>query len=135
VTISKERLEQALALRMRLDSATNMLNASLLKVEENLRGLALGATARVPLPLCASLVWKKKGKDWGLFIERGRSTTRGPTMVPLLQSSRAERIAAANALPHLLEALIAQVNEESASVDHALGEIQNTFAVLEEAAK
>lgn len=102
-----DQAARARATAARLTEATEVLNDVLGDAETALHSLGLFVEQSVPIPGMAGhhLSFTKDRGVWRLALIVHRTT--GSRVVPIDQTSRAVRIAAAAALPALLEALIA----------------------------
>jgi hypothetical protein len=100
----RERLRQAKAGARALSAMTDELNATIAEVQAMLNDLRLGVPARVEMKNGRTLAFGRCGSEWGFFIE--------DTDVVLLKAGRADRVAAAESLPAIVDALLAVVDEE-----------------------
>ncbi len=96
-----------------IGEATDRLNVAFEIAENALAALNLGVTAAVPLNEISSLRFAKRSGGWQLIVESPVGESR------LLSTSRETRVAAADRLPALYEALVATACAEYANIQTA----------------
>jgi len=96
-----------------LQEETDALNMALRQAEQVIEEMRYGVWAEVDLRPGAILTFKKKGREWGLYVAQQNDE------VPVTSASRADRIAAAQQIPALIEAIRKAALRELESVKEA----------------
>jgi hypothetical protein len=120
-----ERIKKARVAAVKLNQATDALNAALKEAEKTIAGLRLGVSASVPMPSSeveesdsgASLAFKRHRGEWCLVVEEFVEAEASVTTTPLLECSRDDRLEAADLLPELVDALLSETETLIGDVD------------------
>ena len=115
-------------LKEELGMLTDTLNEVLKRAEEALAALRYGVSATVPIG-DRELVYKKSGKNWGLYVpdELGH----GGKPVSVFSVSRKYRLLAAKAIPDLHQALQDALKEQIKDVRDAIEDLEPFVEELE----
>jgi hypothetical protein len=131
---------RARAVAMRLNNASDRLNASLLDAQTALVEMGLGVWARATVwrgddGEYQCLAFGKHNGRWGLVIESGNGHAPPDSEVytPVLEASRDDRQWAAGQLPELFEALIAAAEKEVDGVERAIARVDEVAAAASKA--
>lgn len=109
------------------DETMDQLNEALHDVEDALVARGFNVTADVALSIEGhTLKWSKIGAEWLLSVDTSHNGN-----VPLLKASRIVRIASAEALPKLFDALTVVRDATNMRARDAIGVARETIRMIE----
>lgn len=121
-----ERLAGVPVLRAQLNEGSDRLNDALREVQSLIGSIRIGVTAFVELPNGKTLAYGRLGREWCVHVEDDESDVR----TPILKASREDRLAAADAMEALVEALsesAARTSAEVKALTASLGELREAI--------
>lgn len=128
-------IEKISSVRVRLDESSERLNTALRTLQDVLNKRQIRTQARVTLRSRPSgieeLCWMCIDKQWGLFIEHLSTARVMLRRRHLVRDSRELRLLASQAVPKLIDAILAAVEQEERRLESSLDVVAGQLARIQ----
>ena len=128
-TPSTDLLTKIKQLALERDQGDERLLAGIVEMEALLKELKLGVILTTKVPFEGTLIYKKEGNRWRLFLDNSE-VSHCETVVPLINGSRKTRIAAMCCFPALIAGAVDTLTSVLRQQNFAVARVQEAKDLL-----